>query len=261
MSPFSKRQPASYQLQSLYMQHSLQFEFFKPPPLNSGFSQGPPRKFTRAARACDRCKTLKCRCVRGDGSDSTYCKRCLDDNKKCVVSESRRINRPRGPKPGAKGKSRLTFDQDRNISASDFQGGRTGSLQSPEPIESSSAGVYSTMPDQNPDLVPHLISDSMNDHEHSAIAYNEASVSSSPWYNYETQNYDHYGEYVEAGNSSSTDPWRMEGHSGNNQFNPPQESYPAYNTWDGSVSFTEPQSYIADDDFQQSWNYSYYRNV
>ncbi|KAJ3889706.1 hypothetical protein GG344DRAFT_66876 [Lentinula edodes] len=203
--------------------------------------------------------SLKCRCVRGDGGDSTYCKRCLQDNKECIVSESRRINRPRGPKSGAKGKSRSTqFDQDRNMSASDFEGGITGSLRSPEPIESSS---YSIMPEQSPDLVPHLISNAINDHAHYAMAYNVAPVSyHSPWYNYETQTYDHYGESVEAGNSSGTDSWRMEGHSGNNQFSS-QESYTAYNTWDGSVFFTEPQSYIADDDFQKRWNYSYSRNL
>ncbi|KAJ3874636.1 hypothetical protein F5051DRAFT_473431 [Lentinula edodes] len=204
---------------------------------------------------------LKCRCVRGDGGDSTYCKRCLQDKKECIVSESRRINRPRGPKSGAKGKSRSTqFDQDRNMSASDFEGGITSSLRSPEPIESSS-GVYSIMPDQSPDLVPHLISNAINDHAHYAMAYNVAPVSyHSPWYNYETQTYDHYGESVEAGNSSGADSWRMEGHSGNNQFSS-QESYTAYNTWDGSVSFTEPQSYIADDDFRKRWNYSYSRNL
>ncbi|KAJ4465509.1 hypothetical protein C8J55DRAFT_566216 [Lentinula edodes] len=284
MSSFSKKLPASCQLQSLYMQHSLEFEFFIPPPPNLDPSQGmftlmflvlsSVSSFPRfclaslqdlhfspmLARACDHCKALKCRCVRGDGGDSTYCKRCLQDNKECIVSESRRINRPRGPKPGAKGKSRSTqFDQDRNMSASDFQDGITGSLRSPEPIESSS-GVYPIMPDQNPDLVPHLISNAMNDHAHYAMAYNVASVSYSPWYNYETQTYDHYGESVEAGNSSGADSWRMEGHSGNNQFSS-QESYTAYNTWDGSVSFTEPQSYIADDDFQKRWNYSYSRNL
>ncbi|KAJ3933370.1 MAG: hypothetical protein NXY57DRAFT_999108 [Lentinula lateritia] len=240
------------------MQPPLEFEFFNPPPPNLDPSQG-PRKLSRAARACDHCKALKCRCVRGHGGDSTYCKRCLQDNKECIVSESRRINRPRGPKSGAKKNRSTQFDPDRNMSASDFQGGITGSLRSPEPIESSS-GVYSIMPDESPDLVPHLISNAMNDHAHYAMAYNVAPVSYSPWYNYETQTYDHYGESVEAGNSSGANSWRMEGHSGNNQFSS-QESYTAYNTWDGSVSFTEPQSYIADDDFQQRWNYSYYRNL
>ncbi|KAJ3810209.1 hypothetical protein F5876DRAFT_65822 [Lentinula aff. lateritia] len=265
MSSFSKRQPASCQLQSLYMQHSLEFEFFNPPPPNLDPSQGMftlmflvlssvssfPRFWWGSLQALvDILEQLALAIVAKPS--------------KCIVSESRRINRPSGPKIGTKGKRRSTFDQDRNISASDFQSGRTASLQSPEPIERSSTGVYSTMPDHSPDLVPHRISNSMHDHKHYAMVSNVASVSSSsPWYNYETQNYDNYGEYVEAGNSSGTDYWRMEGHGGNTQFNPSQELllYPAYNTWDASVSFTQPQSYIADDDFQQRWNYSYSRNV
>ncbi|KAJ3895976.1 hypothetical protein GG344DRAFT_72646 [Lentinula edodes] len=180
----------------------------------------------------------------------------------CIVSESRRNNRPRGPKPGAKGKRHSTFHQDRNFSPSDFQGGSTGSLQtvqSPEPIENYSAGVHSTMPNQTPGLVPHPIPNPMNDHEHYATAYNVAT--SSPWYNYETQNYDYYGEQVEAGNSNGVDSWGMEGRSGNNQFDPSLESYLTHNTWDGSVSFTEPQPYITDDGFQQGWNYTHYQNL
>ncbi|KAJ3849824.1 hypothetical protein EV368DRAFT_67127 [Lentinula lateritia] len=227
MSSFSKRQPASCQLQSLYMQHSLEFEFFNPPPPNLDPAQGMftlmflvlssvssfPRFWWGSLQALvDILEQLALAIVAKPS--------------KCIVSESRRINRPSGPKIGTKGKRRSTFDQDRNISASDFQGGRTASLQSPEPIERSSTGVYSTMPDHSPDLVPHRISHSMHDHKHYAMVSNVASVSSSsPWYNYETQNYDNYGEYVAAGNSSGTDYWRMEGHSGNTQFNPSPELF------------------------------------
>ncbi|KAJ3933175.1 MAG: hypothetical protein NXY57DRAFT_1037803 [Lentinula lateritia] len=128
---------------------------------------------------------------------------------------------------------------------------KAGELDPFKPFNRQSPLKVKVIPRTMPNQTPHPIPNRINDPEHYAMAYNVATVSSSPWYNYETQKYDYHGEQVEAGNSKGIDSWGMEGRSGNNQFDPSQESYPTYSTWDSSVSFTEPQSHIADDGFQQ----------
>ncbi|KAJ3721442.1 hypothetical protein DFJ43DRAFT_1158633 [Lentinula guzmanii] len=215
----------------------------------SDFNAEPPR-IRRAGRACDHCKFIKVRCIKPD--ESTYCKRCLDDNIDCIISKPRQRKRPPGPKRGAqkgrKASNYPAFNEERNWSASNFDIGHPEAHVSTQPVERS-------MPDSTTMSPPNPTS--TIDQGHYDMEYNAASMSS---YSY-GQSHDNYTQYAEPSYSNITDSWALEG-NGNQPEASDEHSYPIYHSWDGPFTMHMPaQPYAHNNNFRQYWNHSYYANI
>ncbi|KAJ3828952.1 hypothetical protein F5880DRAFT_674377 [Lentinula raphanica] len=245
----------------------LQFEFYEPlpselSPSHTHSQESPPRKIIKASRACDHCRKIRVRCTKPH--ESTSCKRCLNDNKECTMSERHQQSHIPGPKRGGKGKktsSACAFDEERNWIASDFEDQRSQTQSSTLLSVSDQRNPNPNLATPNLDpanILPLDLDWTIDTGSHGAES-GPTSERTLARYSFEEQGFSNSAN--DFGTDNPTDLSTIEGHNVQPEGFP-NDLYPMYNAWIGrpvSMHFSD-ESYD-DDILQQYWSQSYHRNV